>query len=177
MELEREYAGRDSTAAHFVAQAAGAVMKPGRGTFSRRKPDPTRPMTRRHGLMNKPWFAISAVLALAACETISEPVPVVCPGVVPPSVNVTVLDSISGANVTPGATLVLRNATIADSVVVPTAPPGLTSMGVGEDRTGTFTLTVRQAGYRPWTRANVAVERGRCGALTVSVTARLTPAP
>jgi len=122
--------------------------------------------------MKKLFCALPAVLALAACNEIPEPV--FCPAIVPISVRVTVQDSVSGANVTPGSTLVLRNATSVDSVVAP-GEPGLTPMGVGEGRTGTFTLTARRAGYQAWTKTDVKVEDGPCGAETVDVTARLKP--
>jgi hypothetical protein len=69
--------------------------------------------------------------------------------------------------------VVLRNATYSDSVV---APPLVSVVGVGGNRTGTFTLTVRQAGYQAWTKPGVKVERGACGARTAEVTARLRPA-
>jgi hypothetical protein len=123
--------------------------------------------------MKNLWFALSAVLALASCDGISAPE--FCPAIVPVSVRVTVQDSVTGANVTPGSTLILRNAASVDSVVAP-GEPALTAMGVGEGRTGTFTLTVRRAGYQPWTKTDVKVEDGTCGAETVDVTARLKPA-
>jgi hypothetical protein len=122
--------------------------------------------------MKRTWFALPALLALAACGEIYEPG--ICPAVVPPSVQVTALDSVTSANVTPGATLVLSNASGVDSVTVPTGP--LTTMGVGDNRTGTFTLRVRQTGYQVWAKSGVKVEQGDCGARTVQVTARLQPA-
>lgn len=122
--------------------------------------------------MKRTWFALPAVFALAACEEISDPG--ICPAVVPYSVQVTALDSVTNANVTSGATLVLANAAGVDSVTAPTGP--LTSMGVGSNRTGTFTLRVRQTGYQVWTKSGVKVERGDCGAQTVQVTAKLQPA-
>ena len=120
--------------------------------------------------MKKTWFALAAVLALSACEGASDPL--VCPPIFSVSANVTVVDSISGANVTPGATLVLRNAAGVDSVVAPTAP--VTTMWVGT-RTGTFTLTVRQVGYRVWMKPGVVVKGDECGPHAVSITARLQP--
>ncbi|HEX9940130.1 MAG TPA: hypothetical protein VGB15_23540 [Longimicrobium sp.] len=122
--------------------------------------------------MKRTWLALPAVLALAACEEISNPG--ICPAAVPPSVQVTALDSVTSANVTPGATLVLANAAGVDSVTAPTGP--ITSMGVGGNRTGTFTVRVRQTGYQLWTKSGVKVEQGDCGARTVQVTARLQPA-
>jgi hypothetical protein len=130
--------------------------------------------------MKRALFAVPALaagLVSAACERMSDPV--VCLAVVPPSADVTVVDSLTGANVTSGASLVLRNASaVVDSVTAPTpqAPYTLESMGVGSGRTGTFALTVRQGGYLPWTKTGIRVERGACGAETVHLTARLVPA-
>ena len=123
--------------------------------------------------MQKTWFAVPLLLALAACDSMSDPA--FCPTVVPVSVRVTVQDSVSGANITPGSSLILRNAASYDSVVAP-IQIGPSTMGVGEGRTGTFTLTVRRPAYQVWTGANVKVEEGPCGAETVDVTARLQPA-
>jgi len=120
--------------------------------------------------MKNALFAVAPLLALAACSQLSDPA--VCPAYIPPSVQVTVQDSVTGANVTPGATLVLRDGATVDSV---TAPPIAVSVGVGEGRTGTFTLTVRQSGYQAWTKTGIEVEEGRCGARTVQLTARLKP--
>jgi len=120
--------------------------------------------------MKKVFCALPVVLGLVGCGEISDPV--FCPAIVPISVRVTVQDSVSGGNVTPGSTLVLRNATSVDSVVAPSEPT-LTAMGVGEGRTGTFTLTIRRAGYQAWTKTDLKVEDGQCGAETVDVTARL----
>ncbi len=120
------------------------------------------------------WFAsVPALFALAACSSIS--IGVDCPSIVPYSVEVTALDSITNVNVTPGATLVLANSAGVDSVTVPEGP--LTVAGVGGDRTGTFTVRVRQSGYLLWEKTGVRVERGECGARTVDLTARLQPIP
>jgi len=127
--------------------------------------------------MKQTWFAGPAVaLALSACERASNPV--ACPAIVPPSVRVTVQDSVTGANLTGGSILVLRDAAgVADSVAAPILPGPypLTSMGVGQGQAGTFTLAVRHAGYREWTKGGIEVNRGACGAQTVGVTARLQP--
>ena len=121
--------------------------------------------------MKKALFALAAMLALAACERGSNPM--VCSDpYIPRSVSVTVQDSVTGANVTPGATLVLHGSTYVDSVV---AQPGAAETSVGYGA-GTFTLTVRQSGYLTWTKTGVKVEkRGECDAWTVQLTARLKP--
>ncbi|HEU4561451.1 MAG TPA: hypothetical protein VFS20_26595 [Longimicrobium sp.] len=121
--------------------------------------------------MKKTWFAaVPAILALGACSVIG---PGDCPTIISYSVEVTAVDSITNVNVTPGATLVLANSAGVDSFTVETGP--LTVAGVGIDRTGTFTLRVRQGGYQLWEKTGIRVERGECGARTVNVTARLQP--
>jgi hypothetical protein len=125
--------------------------------------------------MKKTWFAVPALLALAACESASDPA-VVCPAMIYPAVSVTVLDSVSSVNVTPGSTLVLRHgasAVAADSVEVPMMTA--VSWGVG-GKAGTYGLSVRRPGYRSWNQGGIKVEEGQCGPETVSVTARLVPA-
>ena len=126
--------------------------------------------------MKKTWFALSAVLALAACDRASDPL--VCPAYIAPSVNVTVQDSVTGANLTAGSTLVLRNAAgVVDSMTIEPQPYTIVGWGLGMGAAGTFSLTVRHAGYREWTKAAIKVKQGVCGAETVNLTARLQPAP
>ena len=122
--------------------------------------------------MKNALLAVSTLLALAACD---DPFigGVDCPAIVPASVRVTVQDSVTGANVTPGATVVLRDGAFVESVV---GPPGAGEVAVGGNRTGTFTVTVDQTGYQTWTKTGVKVEKGPCGAQTVLLTARLKPA-
>jgi len=129
--------------------------------------------------MNKRWLAAvcagAAVLALGACERATDPV--VCPPYIPPSVVVTVQDSVTGANVLAGSTLVLRNsAGVADSVTVEAQSYPILSAALGYGAAGTFSLTVRHAGYREWTKSGIKVNHGECGAETVGVEARLQPA-
>ena len=121
--------------------------------------------------MKNSMLAAASLLVLAAC---GDPFigGVDCPAIVPASVRVTVQDSVTGANVTPGATVVLHNGAVVESVV---GPPGAGEVAVGGNRTGTFTVTVGQTGYQTWTKG-VKVEEGSCGAQTVLLTARLKPA-
>ena len=120
--------------------------------------------------MRKALFAVLPLLALAACE-LSDPV--VCPAIVPQAFDVMAQDSISGANVLPGASVVARDGAYSDSVV---AQPPVDVVGVGGDRPGTYTMTVRQTGYQVWSKSGLKVEDGPCGVRTVDVIARLKPA-
>lgn len=122
--------------------------------------------------MKKALFSAATLLAMAACEGMDDPDPCSLP-FIQPSLQVTVQDSVTGANVTPGSTLVLRSGGVfVDSV---TAPPSETSMHVGASW-GTFSLTVRQTGYQTWTKTGIEVEKDQCVARTVNLTARLKPA-
>lgn len=127
--------------------------------------------------MKKFWFAIPALLAAAAaCESASDPGPV-CPAVVLPALNVTVLDSLSGNNITPGTSLILRTAAgaVADSVVAPVTPGGpLTQYGVGHEG-GVYSITLRKTGYYTWTKNGIQVQQESCGPKTVNLTVRLYP--
>ena len=116
-------------------------------------------------------FAVPAVLALAACRGDANPVVCSLP-FMPMSVSVTVQDSVSEANVTPGATVELRNAAYVDSAV---GLPEFLQVGVGYNVPGTFTLTVRQTGYQAWTKW-VTVEGDGCYVHTLPVVARMKPA-
>jgi hypothetical protein len=123
--------------------------------------------------MKKAPFALAALLGLAACkESVAEADVCVLP-YVPPAVSIVVLDSITGANVTPGATVVLRRGEFAESTV---GYPGAAGVGLNAGGTGPFTVIVTRTGYQSWTKSGVNVEEGRCGPETVYLTARLRPA-
>ena len=121
--------------------------------------------------MKNTMLAAAALLALAACGDDPFIGGIDCPAIVPASVRVTVQDFVTGANVTPGATVVLHNGAVVESVV---APPGAAEVAVGGNRTGTFIVTVGQTGYQTWMKG-VKVEQSSCGAQTVALTARLKP--
>jgi hypothetical protein len=121
--------------------------------------------------MRKALLALLPLLALAACE-LSDPV--ACPDpVYRNALSVSAQDSLSGANVLPGATLVARDGAYTDSLV---AHPEAMVMSLAEARAGTYTVTVRQTGYQLWTKTGVKVKKVECGAETVRLLARLKPA-
>ena len=116
-------------------------------------------------------------VALGACERAADPEGCFLP-YIPPSVTVTVQDSVTGANVLAGSTLVLRNsAGVADSVTVEAQDFPILSASLGYGATGIFSLTVRHAGYAQWARGGIEVKQERCGARTERVDVRLRPAP
>ncbi|HEX6749450.1 MAG TPA: hypothetical protein VF092_19295 [Longimicrobium sp.] len=112
----------------------------------------------------------AALLPLAACT--SPLLDTVCPDWIPPAVQVTVQDSLSGAVITPGATVVIRDGAYADSLTV---PPPVETIGLGSGRVGTYEVTVRKSGYRNWVKAGVQAKDGTCGVQTVNLVARLVP--
>jgi hypothetical protein len=123
--------------------------------------------------MKKALLAAAALLGLAACDWVTGPEHEACPPFISSAVFLAVQDSVTGANVAPGATAVLRSGAFIESVVIPPDAPYV-SLGMG--RAGTFTVTVSRTGYQTWTKTGVEVEEGTCGPETVQLTARLKPA-
>lgn len=118
----------------------------------------------------------SLVLLTAACD---EPFALVCNAAAYPSISVAVRDSVTGANVMPGSTLIQQGAGFIDSTTWPLAggadERSRLSVSSALERAGVYTVTVRRSGYNTWSRANVRVTDGRCNVNTVELTARLAP--
>lgn len=89
--------------------------------------------------------------------------------------NVSVRDSATGADLSSGSTVVVRDGNFVDSLTTPYpgSPYGIFS-SAGE-RAGTYSVTVRRAGYRTWTRTGVAVTADECHVRPMSVIALLQP--
>lgn len=100
----------------------------------------------------------------------SDSLGTVCTDEARPGIMVTVRDSVTTASVS-RARVVARTATIADTSEE--SPNGVYPLVY--EKAGTYTVTVEQAGYRTWTRANVEVTRDECHVKTVSLTALLQP--
>ncbi|HSJ15050.1 MAG TPA: hypothetical protein VK939_11580 [Longimicrobiales bacterium] len=111
---------------------------------------------------------VALLILLGACTTAPEPV--ICTMEARSSFAVTVVDSASGENLAPSATVRVTQGTFADTLP---APPGagVYSGGVYE-RDGDFTITVMRAGYAPW-QGLVRVARDECHVITEAVTVRL----
>jgi hypothetical protein len=131
----------------------------------------------------------ASLLALAACE--GEPTPVICdpmlrdaraslgigaPGprrttfAPPTAMTVTVLDSLTGRNLSAGARGTWVSGTQADSLYYD-GGDRLTAYGPA----GRYALVVQHAGYAAWGTDDVRVSAGECGPRTVQLTARLRP--
>jgi hypothetical protein len=100
--------------------------------------------------------------------------PAACAGLGRPDVIVTVLDSLTGAPAADGATLLTvdldAGGARVDSVTGQSNAAMLVGTGEGPGR---FSVVVRKAGYRDWTKAEVIVRDGCPSIHTVSLTARL----
>lgn len=101
-----------------------------------------------------------------------------CSGVGNFAVHVTVVDSTTGGPPNTRPMLIIVDGAFADTAFGPA--PGERPVSVipaAPERPGTYSLTVKADGYRPWTRDGVRVrEGGRCDDIqTVRLTARLQP--
>jgi hypothetical protein len=114
---------------------------------------------------------VTVAAALAATLACHDPlVQINCTDELRAGIVVTVRDSATSAPVF-GARVVARNATLADTSRA--QPDGVYPLV--HEKAGAYTVTVEQAGYRPWTRTNVRVTSDACHVKTVSLTALLQP--
>jgi hypothetical protein len=116
--------------------------------------------------------AVAFVPLLAACP--QNPMEdTVCTMEARSAITVEMRDARTGAALTGPATLTVR-----DGAFVETAefPAELSSIGVAHERAGVYVVTVKKAGYRDWTRADVAVRSDECHVQTAVLRAELQPA-
>lgn len=115
---------------------------------------------------------VALVPLLAACPR--NPLEdTVCTMEARPAVTVELRDARTGAALTGPATVIVRDGAFADTTEI---SADFSSMGVAHERAGVYVVTVKKAGYRDWTRADVAVERDECHVRTALVRAELAPA-
>jgi hypothetical protein len=90
------------------------------------------------------------------------------------AVRLTVRDAATGEPLANGAHIELSGSGFTDTMTVslPGGPNSAGSVLIGENRSGSVTLRITRAGYRPWERV-LSVERDACGARTVDVVAAL----
>lgn len=110
-----------------------------------------------------------STLASSACNL----VPGACTFQALPAVSVDVRDSVTNAVAGRGASIIAHDGVFADTAEFVSAYDG--PYGLAHERVGTYTVTVEQQGYRPWSRTGVRVTRDECHVRTVSITARLQP--
>ena len=114
-------------------------------------------------------FSAPTAALLIGCNS-----PTACAGLGAPDVIVTVLDSLTSAPAADGATLLTYDLEAGGARVDSVTGQSNTAIleGTG-DRAGRFSVVVRKAGYRDWTKAEVIVRDGCPSIHTVSLTARL----
>lgn len=83
-------------------------------------------------------------------------------------ISATVIDSATGANITPGSYMIVREGSYVDSV----SAMGEFLSAAGE-RAGTYSVTIGRPGYSTFRRAGVVVTRDECHVHPVRVDARL----
>ncbi len=123
------------------------------------------------------WLALAGLaLVLTGCrETPPTEVPVVCTMEFRYGLGVRVKDSLSGAWIASGSTIVVRDGTYADSVVVPANRPDLDA-GISSfagERAGSYSVSVRRAGYTDWLQSTIVVTKDECHVKPVGITAQL----
>lgn len=114
--------------------------------------------------------AVGALLLALAAACDVEP-PTDCPTFLPiaptPSLEVSVVDSVTGHSLLPGARGRWILGTATDSLYY----WGETLAGFGP--AGRYAVVVEAPGYQSWARGDIRVRRGECGPVTEQVTARL----
>lgn len=121
-------------------------------------------------------FACLGALALGGCTSLS--LPGACTADFRYGLTITVVDSLTGAPPS-SATLIARDWAHVDSVgpqaPLPSGPqgPAVLILSAAGERSGTYDLTVRAAGYQAWTKADVHVSEDECHVQGVALTARL----
>ena len=85
------------------------------------------------------------------------------------SITVDVRDSASNAIVGRGSTIIARDGAVSDTADTRIDGP----FALFFERAGTYTVSVTQTGYQPWSRTGVQVTKGSCHVNGVALTARL----
>ncbi|HEU0076181.1 MAG TPA: hypothetical protein VFQ76_00955 [Longimicrobiaceae bacterium] len=88
------------------------------------------------------------------------------------AVTVELRDARTGAALTGPATMTVRDGAFVETAEIPAE---FSSMGVAHERAGVYVVTVKKAGYRDWTRADVAVKSDECHVQTAVLRAELEP--
>ena len=113
----------------------------------------------------------SLILAVALTAGACDGDPVACTEQAVAAIVVSVQDSASGAPAGRGARIIAKDGAFADTARATASYDG--PYQVALERSGTYTVTVEQQGYRTWSRSGVSVSRDRCHVRTAALTARL----
>lgn len=128
--------------------------------------------------MGRATSAALALLGLGACEPTG---PYACTASVEPGIVVYISDARSGAPRAQFATGIVREGAFSDSLRPHSydglGEEGMRSRQAAYERAGRYSVEVRHAGYQTWVRTDVRVREGGCHVQTVTLAARLQPAP
>lgn len=118
---------------------------------------------------------LALLTLLPGCPAVIDPV--MCTADFRFGISVQVQDSVTGAWIGSGATLIARDGAYVDSVTGPFGRPDAddAALATAGERAGTYDLVVRHDGYRPWSRTGVKVEADECHVHPVSILARMQP--
>ena len=121
-------------------------------------------------------FAAAFVIVACSSSDYSGPI---CTADFRAGLVVYVHDSLSDTPIASGASLVARDGAYKDSVAFPAGRTDLNASPLSSagERAGTYQVTVTKPGNLPWTKSNVVVTANECHVNTVTLTARLVPAP
>ena len=111
------------------------------------------------------FTAVLSALSVAACDSY------MCDTGIFPASQVEIRDSVTNAPAAAGAIVIATSGSFTDSMSVPHD----LIVGLAQERAGTYTVRVRKAGYRLWSRSGIEVRGGECGVTTANVLARLQP--
>lgn len=127
--------------------------------------------------MRAAYAILMSVLTVALLATACADASLVCTTELRTSLVVDVVDAQTGAPAAAGAVVLLRSATVRDSIRVAATPENqLTAYVWTEDRApaGVYLVTVRKDGYREWTQDHVEIPGNRCHVTSQPhITARL----
>jgi hypothetical protein len=120
-------------------------------------------------------IACSVAAGLVGCST--PPTALFCTADLRASLRVDVLGAATGAPAAAGSVVLLRSATIRDSVAPPAGPPTLLTAYLWfEDATpaGLYSVTVLKPGYQPWRQSDINIASDGCHVKTLTrITAML----
>ena len=126
------------------------------------------------------YFALALLLSIGACSSgTSEEPPVACTTDSRPAMLVEVVDAVTGQGLQGATGTAVRTDGYTETI---TALPPYNTFGVVfeglQPVVGTWSLTVRRAGYADWTRNSIEVRMAdQCHVETVRILAQMVPLP
>ncbi len=139
-----------------------------------------RPQLKRDPLGGDMMRVLVPLVLFATISTSSCRTPIDCTANIQPGIVVTIRDSATGEPRAQQAVGVVQQGGFTDQLVpygYEGQPPVMVSRHAADERAGTYTVTIREVGYRAWERSGVRVDGGQCHVLTMTVDARLQVAP